>query len=143
MYQVIIMSRSIKVLLKRQAFIIDELRVKMLIKIDILTSEDIDLAISIRTNYINSYRITFKLIIVSLSRPFIKQKVVINKLISIPARAYIVISIEYIDLPFDNYIFEPIDGYSIALFAIVVNLLFYFVLARNNLNRLVYLSRRL
>ena len=68
---------------------------------------------------------------------------IINKLISILARAYIAILIEYIDLPFGDYMFEPIDGCPIALFIIVVNSLFYFILARNNLDRLVYLSRRL
>ena len=44
----------------------------MLIKINILISEDINLVISIRTSYINSYRTTFELLVVSLSRRFIK-----------------------------------------------------------------------
>ena len=70
----------------------------MLIKIDILTSEDIDLIIFIRTSYISSYYTTFKLSVLSLLRRFIKQKVILKKLISILVYSHIIVSIKYLDL---------------------------------------------
>ena len=60
-----------KALIKRKTFIINNLRVKILIEIDILTFKDINLIISTYSNYIDSYRIKFKLIIIS-SKSFIK-----------------------------------------------------------------------
>ena len=44
----------------------------MLIRINVLEAKDIDLSVLIRSDYINSYRITFELTITSPSRPFIK-----------------------------------------------------------------------
>ena len=50
----------------------DNLRTKILIKIDILISKDIDLITSKRFEYISSYNTKFKLIVTSLFRSFIK-----------------------------------------------------------------------
>ena len=50
----------------------DNLRAKILIKINILAFKDINLIISKRFNYINSYNIKFKLIVTLLFRSFIK-----------------------------------------------------------------------
>ena len=110
------------------------LRIKILIKINILAFKDIDLAISTRTSHINSYRTTFKLLVISSLRPYIRWEIILKRSISILTRSYIAIPIEYLNLLFDNYIFEPIEGYPITLFIAVIDLLFYTILARNNLD---------
>ena len=51
---------------------VDNFKIKMLIEINILISEDINLIIFIRISYINNYNIIFKFIIISLIRSFIK-----------------------------------------------------------------------
>ena len=99
----------------------------MLIKINILAFKDIDLIISTRFNYIDSYRIKFKLIIIS-SRSFIKQSVMLDKSIFILIKVYIIISIKRYKLSSNNYIFKLINKYSIALFALLVNSFFYAIL---------------
>lgn len=105
----------------------------MLIKIDILISKDINLIILTRFNYINIYRIKFKLN-VTLSRSFIKRDIVLKRYITILAKAYLAILIEYSELSISDYIFKLVNEYSIALFIILVNLSFHAVLARNDLN---------
>ena len=52
-------NRSIEALFRYIAFVIDNLRVKILIDIDILTMKDVNLVIFIRTNFINSYNTIF------------------------------------------------------------------------------------
>ena len=137
-------SRLIKVLFKYIIFVINNLRVKMLIKINIFIFKDIDFVISTRTNYIDSYNTTFKLIITSSIKPFIKQNVIFEKSISILARFYLVILIENIVLSIDNdFLFEPIKDYSIALFIAIIDSLFYAVLIRNDFDYIIYLSRKL
>lgn len=63
-------NRLIKVLFKYITFIINNLRAKMLININILIFKNIDLIIFTRINYINNYNIIFKLSIIL--RLFIK-----------------------------------------------------------------------
>ena len=47
--------RSIEVFIKRQTYVVDNLKAKMLIDINIITSKDINLVILERIEYINSY----------------------------------------------------------------------------------------
>ena len=51
--------------------------------------------------------------------------------------------IKYYKLSFNNYIFKLINKYLVALFAFLVNLFFYAILVYNNLNKLIYLSKKL
>lgn len=67
----------------------------------------------------------------------------LKKSISILIYFHIIILIEYIDLySEDNFLFKSVKKYSITLYTIVINSLFYVVLARNDLDRLIYLSKR-
>ena len=72
----------------------NNLRAKILIKIDILTLKNIDLIIFIYIDYINSYYTIFQLIIISLLRSFIKYNIIIEKLILISTYFYIIILIK-------------------------------------------------
>ena len=65
-------NRFIKALFKYIAFIINNLKVKMFININILICENIDLAIFTRIDYINNYYILFNLNIILFVRFFIK-----------------------------------------------------------------------
>lgn len=137
-------DRSIETLLKHIIFVVDDLRAKMLIDINILTSENIDLIIFTRSNYIESYDTLFSLIVTLLTRLLIKQDVLLNKFITISTYAQLNISVEYISLPDeDNFMFEPIKDCFVTLFAIIVNSSFHIVLARNKLDQSIYLSRNL
>ena len=107
----------------------------MLISIDVITSKYIDLVILERTRYVNSYRTIFELIIVPLTRPFIKRNVLLEAPIYIPAHSNIAVPIDYIDLPAgDNFIFEPTTYYPVVLFVSVVDSSFYAILVRNDLD---------
>ena len=64
-------GRYVDALIQRPAFVVDNLRAKMLIGMDILASEDIDLTISTRTGRIGSCGTTFELN-VEPTRPFVK-----------------------------------------------------------------------
>lgn len=115
----------------------------MLIEINILTPKDIDLIISTRTGYINSYYITFELIIAPPTRSFIKQNVMLKKTISIPAHSRMTVPVFHNDLPNNNYMFKPADEYPVTLFTTVINTSFHAVITRNNTNQPVHLPRRL
>ena len=65
-------NRSVKALFKYITFMINNLRVKILININILIYEDIDLIIFTRIDYINNCYILFSLIIILLIRFLIK-----------------------------------------------------------------------
>ena len=112
---------------------VDNLRTKILIGIDILSTEDIDLVISTRSSYIGTCHTKFKLN-VTPPRPFIKRDIVLKRHVTVLAKAHLAILIEYNKLPTGDYIFKLVNGYLIALFTTLVDLSFYTVLARNNLD---------
>ena len=59
----------------------------------------------------------------------------LEKPVSIPARSHLVVLVEHGDnLPSRDYMFKPVSGCPVALFATLVDLLFYTMLARNNTN---------
>ena len=89
--------------------------------------------ISTRSSYIGTYYTKFKLN-VTLPRPFIKRDIVFKRYITVLAKAYLAILIEYNKLPTGNYIFKLVNGYLIALFTTLVDLSFYIILVRNNLD---------
>ena len=136
-------DRPVKVLLRCQAFVMNNLRAKMLIEMNILDSKNIDLIISTRIEHIESYFTVFELNVKSSTRVFIQQSVMLDKSIAISAHSQISISIALMKLSFDDYVFESIDEYSIALFAVVVNSSFYTVLTRNDFDESIHLSKRL
>ena len=105
----------------------------MLIKMNVLASEDIDLIISTRIDHIESCNITFQLFVTPLARSFIKQEVILERLIFISARSHLTVIVEYMNLPAEkDFIFEPAKKCSIALFAVIVNSFFHVVLTRND-----------
>ena len=121
---------------------VDNLKTKILININILIFKNLDLIIFIYINYIENYYIIFNLTIAS-SKLFIKREIRFKKEIAILIYSYITIFIEDIKLLFDNYIFKFIDEYPVILFFVIINNLFHAVLARNNFKYLILLSRKL
>ena len=53
-------------------FVVDNLKIKILIDINIFNIENIDFVIFARIDYIDNCNITFEFIVISLSRFFIK-----------------------------------------------------------------------
>lgn len=136
-------GRPVEALLIRQAFVVDNLRAKMLIGMDILTPEGIDLIISTRKGHIRSCRTTFELTVTPPTRSFIKQQVMLEEAISVPARSHMAVPVLHEDLPEGDYMFEPADGCPVALFAAVVDSSFHAVLARNDSDQPVHLPKKL
>ena len=136
--------RPIEALLRYPIYIVDSLKAKILIGIDIIIPKDIDLVISSKIGYISSYRTNFKLTITPLIRPFLKRDVLLGAPISIPVRLNIAILINYINLPTrDNFIFKPTPDYLVALFTLLVDSFFYTIIVRNDLDSLIELPRKL
>ena len=139
-------GRSVDALIRHQAFVVDNLRAKMLIGMDILGSEDIDLTISSCSGHIGSCQTKFDLIVVPPERPFIKKDVTLKRSISIPARAQLAIPIEIEmgnELPSGDYLFEPANGCPVALFSSLVDSSFHAVLVRNDSDLPVHLPKKL
>ena len=65
-------DQFIKILLKYITFIINNLKINILIKINIFNFKKINLIIFTRINYINNYNIIFEFIIILLAKLFIK-----------------------------------------------------------------------
>ena len=135
-------DQPVQALLKHMAFIVDDLRAKMLIGMDILASEDIDLEISTSTGYIGGCGTTFELSVTS--RPFIKQEVMLETQVSIPAHSHMTVLIKHVTLPAGaDFLFKPAKNCPVALFALVVDASFHAVLARNNSDQPIHLSNKL
>ena len=139
-------GRPVEALLKRPAYVVDGLRAKMLIGMDVMTPEDVDLVISNKTGYLGSCRTTFELMIAPPTRPFLKRDVLLgaDAPTCIPARSNMAIPIEHIELPSgDDFIFEPAADCPVALFASLVDSSFHAVIARNDSNVPIDLPRKL
>ena len=139
-------GRPVEALLKRPAYVVDGLRAKMLIGMDVMTPEDVDLVISNKTGYIGSCRTNFELTIAPPTRPFLKHDVLLgaDAPTCIPARSNMAIPIEHIDLPAgDDFIFEPAPDCPVALFASLVDSSFHAIIARNDAEHAVELPRKL
>ena len=65
-------NRSIKALLKYMTFIVNNLKIKIFIDIDILAYKDINLVIFTRIDYIDNFYISFNFNIILFIKPFIK-----------------------------------------------------------------------
>ena len=98
---------------------------------NILAFENIDLIISIRTDYIDSCDIMFELIIAPSIRFFIKQRVMLEEAILISAHSYMTVFVSYESLSVGDYMFELVEC-LVALFAAVVDALFHAVITRND-----------
>ena len=122
---------------------INNLRAKILISMDILASKDINLILTNRSGHVNSYQIKFDLVITPLLRPFVRQEVMFKKPISVSAKSHMAIPIECGNLPSNDYMFEPANGYSVTLFTILVDLSCHAILVRNNSDQPIHLPNRL
>ena len=128
-------DRPIKILFKHTTFVINDLRTKILIEMNVLVFEDIDLIIFTRIDHIESCDITFQLFVTPSARSFIKQEVILERSIFISARSHLTVIVEHISLFAEkDFIFEPVKKCSITLFAVIVNLFFHVVLTRNDLD---------
>lgn len=121
-------GKAIEALLKHQTFVVDNLRAKILIKID---------------GHIGSCSTSFELSVAPLTRPFVKQGVVLEKLILVPSHAQMAVLVASLNLPSSNYMFEPVNGCPVALFATLVDSLFHVVLAHNDFDQPVHLPSKL
>ena len=92
--------------LRRELYIINNLRVKMLIKNNIIRPEEIIINIINKRARINSYSITINIITRSRGE-FVRRKVYIKLSIFVPPHSEIILLIKKIDLSNDyNFLFE-------------------------------------
>ena len=136
-------ERFIKALLKSQIFVINNLRAKMLIDINVLVVEDIDLIIIMRKKHIDNCHITFEFTITLFLKSFIKQNVMLEKSISISTHSHMTMLIEHVKLFFKDYMFEFVNGCFITLFVIMINFSFYAILTYNDFKQIIQLPRKL
>jgi hypothetical protein len=113
---------------------------KLLISINILVFKKVNIIISKKTSHIKSYKIDIKLK-ATLKKGIAKLLVCVIARITIPLFAFIAILIYYIVIAKDkDLLFKP-DNMLVTLFVQLVNKDIKTVLARNNLNKLVFLLR--
>ena len=67
----------------------------------------------------------------------------LDKSVTISAHSQMAISIAFMKLSFDDYVFESVDECPVTLFAAVVNLSFHIVLTRNDFDKSIHLLKRL
>ena len=99
-------GRKILTYLRRELYIIDDLRIKMLIRNNIIKSKGIVINIINKKARINSYKTTINITI----RPrdeFIRRKIFIKLSTFVPPRSEIILLIKEINLSNDrNFLFE-------------------------------------
>ena len=80
-------NKNIYAKITKKTYLIDDLKTKMLLKIDIIEFKKIDIIISKNQAYINSYDITIKIDLKSRSRNIIMKFVITNRSITMLFRS--------------------------------------------------------
>ena len=131
--------------LRRELYIVNNLRVKMLIKNNIIKSKEIIINVVNKKARIDSYSTIIN--ITTRSRgEFVRRKVYIKLSIFVPPHSEIMLSIKEIKLSNDrNFLFKPavVVQTNLIIFAYLINYTITGILIRNESNISIQISRKL
>ena len=129
----------------REAHIIDDLKIKMLIDINIMRLKKIDVFISFDQVFIDNCQLTTLIKLQTSQKRRIKQIIQIDKVIVISFHSQFVVSIRRfnkLSLLDRDFLFELIHCHNVFLYAHIVDAFVDVVLTRNEIDKLVILSRK-
>ena len=92
-------GRHVEALLKRQAFVVEDLWAKMLVGMDVIAAKEVNLIISTHTGHIGSCCTTLEHLVTLSLRAFIKQRVMLENPVSTPACSHMAVPVEHVELP--------------------------------------------
>ena len=125
----------------RKIHIIDDLKINILINMNIIISKQIDILTFQSKAKINNYNIIIFIIIHIKNRAVI-QSIYIKKFIIIFSHIQLTISIHYINLLNQNFFFEP-DQLNLTLYTHFINSSLYIILIKNNSNQHIKILKNL
>ena len=130
--------------LRRELHIVDNLRVKILIKNNIIKSKEIVINIVNKKARINSYSITIN-IIARFKDDFVRRKIFIKLSIFVSSYSEIMLLIKKINLSNNrDFLFKSAQtNTNLIIFAYLINYIIIEVLIRNKSNISIYISRKL
>ena len=129
--------------LRRELYIVNNLRVKMLIKNNIIKLEEIIINIVNKRARINSCSTTINIIARSRGE-FMRRKIYIKLFIFMSPHSEIILLIKKIDLSNDrDFLFELAVQTNLIMFAYLINYIITRILVRNKSNISIQISKKL
>ena len=127
-------ENKVFIYLRRKIYIVDDLRIKMLINNDIIDLESIVINIVNKTTYINNCKIIIKISTRSHNE-FIKKKIYIQSTILISPYNNVFFSIKFINFFNDrDFLFELFTQINLTLFIYLIDYFMINVFVKNNIN---------
>lgn len=124
-------------------YIVDDLKTKILIDINIIISKKTDIIVFISSTFIENCQIKISLKIrIKNEERVITQSIYIKKSVIIPSRFEIHIFVHYIILSNRIFFFEP-DQNQLFLYIYLVNVFIITIIIKNNFDQIVKISRNL
>ena len=138
-------NKDIRAKITREAYLIDDLKIKILLSTDVINLEKINIIILRNKIYIRSYNTTISIDLKPRSRDVIIKLVIANKKITLSPYSQIIIPVYYTVLPDDrDFLFKPKYYIEIiSLYIYLVNDFFYLIIARNNIDNLIVILKYL
>ena len=126
----------------REIHLIDELKAKMLMRINIMKSEEIDILTSRSTTSISSYKVEIPVELKPKGRAM-RQPIYARKAVDVSPHSQVLISVHFTESLPDSrdFLFEPEEESYLSLYAHLVDSSLSAVLTRNNSNLAIKIPR--
>ena len=122
--------------ISREIYLVNKLAVDILLRNNILISEEINLLFSKEIAYIDNYNINI-LIEVHLKKSLIRRVINLKKVFIILLHLNVTITIYYLDLLDRNFLFKPRENLILSLYIKLINKNIKAILIKNNSNKLI------
>ena len=128
----------------REAHVVDGLKAKMLLGVDVMGPEHMDISLAKRSVYVGSCKVSVPANLKPRSANPIQRVVHAKASLVVPPRSTVAIPIHHSAIPDDrDFLFEPSASISLALYAHLVDADVHQVMARNDSDQAIQVPRNL
>ena len=121
----------VKAIITRKIHLINNLKINMLLNIDLIDLEKIDISISNKKTYIDSCGV-IAFLKIKISRVAVQTSIYARKTIVVSSRSKITLSVHYIVISIDkNYLFES-NELNVLFYVYLTNVNFKYIFVRND-----------
>ena len=129
-------TKNVTACVTREVHLVDGLKAKMLIGVDIIGPESIDISVSKKEAYIGSCGVKAAIATRPRATSPVQKLVHSKNGLIIPARSSLPVEIQHVEIPEDrDFLFEPAPSSEISLYAHLVDARVAYVVARNDSER--------
>ena len=125
---------NVRVKIIREAYLVNNLKIRILLNTNIIKLKKIDIITSKNQVYIESYNITIQIDLKLRTRDITIKLIIAERQITVPSRSQIIIPIYYAILLDDRDFLFKFITLAISLYIYLIDNDFHFVIVRNNIN---------